>query len=111
MARRVSANDRSLCYHMLCLDKITYYINGSLKICHRSDSLQFCDSFVLQFNEGVISSDYLAESKIEHLGWGTPLVEHTKEAMSQSDQITEVIENDTDEDEMIFEEPSRWFLS
>jgi len=31
--------------------------------------------------------------------------------MSQSDQITEVIENDTDEDEMIFEELSRWLLS
>ena len=96
---------------LLCLDKITYYINGSLKICHRGDSLNFCDSFVLQFNQGVISSDYLAESKIEHLAWGTPLVEHTKEAMSVSDQITEDIENDKYEDEIVFMEPSGWLLS
>ena len=31
--------------------------------------------------------------------------------MRQSNQITEVIENDADEDEMLFEEPSGWLLS
>ena len=77
----------------------------------KNDSLQLCDSFILKFNEGVISSDYLAESKIEHLGWGTPLMEHAKEIMKQSNHGTEVIENDTDENEMIFEEPSEWLSS
>ena len=52
VARKVLANDSNLCYSMLCLDNITYYINGGVRS-HKSDSLQFCDSFVLQFSKGL----------------------------------------------------------
>ena len=66
---------------------------------------------MLQFNQGVISSDYLAESRIEHLGWGASIVEHTNEAVPVSGQVTVKYGNENIEDEMEFEEPSGWLLS
>ena len=101
VSRKVSAKNSRLCYLMVCLVEITYHINGSLEICQQGDSFNYCDSFVLQFNQGVISSDHLAESRIEYLGWGTSIVEHTDEAIPVSGQITGDNGNDNFEDEIV----------
>ena len=110
VARKVLVNNSNLCYDMICLNNVTYYVNGSVKMCKKDDSLLLCDTFVLKFKQGVISSDYLADSKIEHLGWGSPLMEHVNGIMKKTNHETEVIENNSVEDEMIFEEPDGWLL-
>ena len=73
ISKKVVAQNNSLCFQMFCLDKITFYLKESLKMCHRGAKLEFCDTFVLMFNQGLISNGCLSETTMQHLGWGASI--------------------------------------
>ena len=70
IARKVVETNNSLCFHLFCLDEITFYMNDSVKTCQKGSKMVYCNEFSLMFQQGTISNSDLSDTSIMHLNWG-----------------------------------------
>ena len=64
IARKVVETNNSLCFHLFCLDKITFYMNDSVKTCQKGSKMVYCNEFSLMFQQGTISNSDLSDTSI-----------------------------------------------
>ena len=67
IARKVVETNNSLCFHLFCLEEITFYVNDSVKTCQKGDKMEYCDKFSLMFQQGTISNSDLSDISMQHL--------------------------------------------
>ena len=82
IARKVVETNNSLCFHLFCLDEITFYMNDSVKTCQKRSKMVYCK--VLK----VIQIFRIPQYSIMHLNWGVSLVEQLQENLPEQGHNT-----------------------
>ena len=67
--RKVVETNNTVCFHIFCLEDITFYENDSIKTCALGSKMTYCDQFELMFSQGKVSNKDLKDTTLTHLNW------------------------------------------